>query len=190
MNPRETLNESIPVIASEAKQSRMSAESTISGSPRPYGPRDDGLLQRFLGLFAACVLLVLPAWAQAADTSAPAVSAAGSLLQVFIGLVAVLLLIAATAWVAKRFGVVRGGTSSVLQVIGSASVGARERVVVVEVGESWLVVGVAPGSVNALTTLPKGTLPSPVASPLGAPFAARLQQLIEQPPFGDKRRGK
>lgn len=146
-------------------------------------------------LIASCLPLGLPALAQAAD--APAVSAAGSLLQVFIGLVAVLLLIAATAWVAKRFGIARSGSSSLLQVISSASVGARERVVVVEVGESWLVVGVAPGSVNALMTLPKGTLqPPPSPSIPGAPFAARLQQLIEKSPyknkspFGDKHREK
>ncbi|ODU35969.1 MAG: flagellar biosynthetic protein FliO [Thiobacillus sp. SCN 63-374] len=136
--------------------------------------------------FVASIVSSLPVLAQAADavSPTPAVSAAGSLLQVFIGLVAVLLLIAATAWVAKRFGVTRGGASNVLQVISSASVGARERVVVVEVGESWLVVGVAPGSVNALTTLPKGTLPSPAAPGLPASFAAGLQNLIE------KRRGK
>ena len=135
---------------------------------------------RRMGLTAAWALLSLPAFAQTAVSHAPAVSAAGSLLQVFIGLVAVLLLIAGTAWVAKRFGVNRGGASSLVQVISSASVGARERVVVVEVGESWLVVGVAPGSVNALMTLPKGTVPSPTMSTIGAPFAARLQQLIEK----------
>jgi len=136
--------------------------------------------------FVASVASGLPILAQAADAvaPAPAVSAAGSLLQVFIGLVAVLLLIAATAWVAKRFGVTRGGASNVLQVISSASVGARERVVVVEVGESWLVVGVAPGSVNALMTLPRGEIQSTPASSLNTSFAAGLQQLIE------KRRGK
>ena len=133
-------------------------------------------------LIAPCMLLMAPALAHAVGTpaAAPAVSTAGSLLQVFIGLVAVLLLIAATAWVAKRFGVTRSGPSGLLQVVGSASVGARERVVVVEVGDSWLVVGVAPGSVNALMTLPKGEAPSPAASVIGAPFAARLQQLIEK----------
>jgi len=131
-------------------------------------------------------MLSLPILAHAADATAPApaVSAAGSLFQVFIGLVAVLLLIAATAWVAKRFGVTRGGTSNVMQVISSASVGARERVVVVEVGESWLVVGVAPGSVNALMTLPRGQIQPPAAPGLNASFAAGLQNLIE------KRRGK
>ena len=135
---------------------------------------------------AAGAMLGLPLLAHAADAvaPAPAVSAAGSLLQVFIGLVAVLLLIAATAWVAKRFGVTRSGAANVLQVVSSASVGARERVVVVEVGESWLVVGVAPGSVNALMTLPRGETPPASTSPLNASFAAGLQHLIE------KRRGK
>ncbi|MHB0975502.1 MAG: flagellar biosynthetic protein FliO [Thiobacillus sp.] len=131
---------------------------------------------------AAAMALGLPMLAHAADAAAPApaVSAAGSLLQVFIGLAAVLLLIAATAWVAKRFGVTRGGASHVLQVISSASVGARERVVVVEVGESWLVVGVAPGSVNALMTLPRGEIQAPPAPGLNASFAAGLQNLIEK----------
>lgn len=140
----------------------------------------------------AGMMLALPLLAHAAAAPAaapaPAISPAGSLLQVFVGLVAVLLLIAATAWVAKRFGVMRGGGSHLLQVVGSASVGARERVVVVEIGESWLVVGVAPGSVNALTTLPRGQVPLPAAP--GGSFAASLHTLLEKPPFGDKRRGK
>ncbi len=136
--------------------------------------------------FAVSVVVSLPLLAHAADAAAPvpAVSAAGSLLQVFIGLVAVLLLIAATAWVAKRFGVTRGGASHVLQVISSTSVGARERVVVVEVGESWLVVGVAPGSVNTLMTLPRGEIQPATTATLNTSFAAGLQKLIE------KRRGK
>jgi flagellar protein FliO/FliZ len=133
-----------------------------------------------IGLTAGWGLLSLPTLAQAAEAPAPAISAAGSLLQVFIGLVAVLLLIAATAWVAKRFGVARGGASNLVQVISSASVGTRERVVVVEVGESWLVVGVAPGSVNALMTLPRGEARPASAPGLNASFAASLQQLIQK----------
>lgn len=141
------------------------------------------------GFFAACTLLSLPALALTtgaplAAPEEPAISAAGSLLQVFIGLVAVLLLIAGTAWVAKRFGVTQGGASSLLHVVSSASVGTRERVVVVEVGDTWLVVGVAPGSVNALMTLPRGEIKSSATPGLNASFAARLNQMIE------KRRGK
>lgn len=132
---------------------------------------------------SAGVLLILPALASAAPAAAqaePAISASGSLLQVFIGLVAVLLLIAGTAWMAKRLGVAQVGASSVLRVVASTSVGTRERVVVVEVGESWLVVGVAQGSVNALMTVPKGEIQPVRASGLNASFAARLQQMIEK----------
>ena len=97
-----------------------------------------------------------------------------------MGWVAVLLLIAGTAWAAKRLGVTHGGSPGLLHVVGSASVGTRERVVMVEVGDSWLVVGVAPGSVNALMTLPKGELQSAATPSLNASFAARLQQMIEK----------
>lgn len=123
---------------------------------------------------------LLPALAGAADTAAPAASAAGGLLQVFIGLVAVLGLIAATAWMAKRFGVTRGGSSALLNVVGSVSVGARERVVVLEIGESWLVVGVGPGNVNSIATLPRGETPPAVQTALPTQFAARLQQMLDK----------
>jgi flagellar protein FliO/FliZ len=46
------------------------------------------------------------------------------------------------------------------------------------------VVGVAPGSVNALMTLPKGEVKAAGAPAVNASFAAGLQHLIE------KRRGK
>jgi flagellar protein FliO/FliZ len=173
-------------IASEARQSSALIKQAFLD--RHVAPLLATTLFRsplkFSGLTAASALLSLPILAHAAgipaDAPAPAVSTAGSLLQVFIGLVAVLLLIAATAWMAKRLGVTHGGTSSLLHVVSSASVGARERVVVVEVGESWLVVGVAPGSVNALMTLPKGEAPLSATSSLNASFAARLQQLVEK----------
>lgn len=128
----------------------------------------------------ASLSTALPAFACAAESQAPAASAAGSLLQVFVGLVAVLGLIAATAWLARRMGVARTGSSTLLNVVGSASVGARERVVVLEVGESWLVVGVGAGNVSALATLPKGEAPPPTAPLPLPPFAARLQQLLDK----------
>ncbi|MHB1188790.1 hypothetical protein [Thiobacillus sp.] len=42
----EALINSKVVIASEAKQSRISAKSMASGSPRHFVPRDDGINQR------------------------------------------------------------------------------------------------------------------------------------------------
>lgn len=129
--------------------------------------------------FASAAML-LPALAGAAESAEPAATTAGGLLQVFVGLVAVLGLIAATAWMAKRFGVARGGSSALLNVVASASVGTRERVVVLEIGESWLVVGVGPGNVNPIATLPRGETPPAAPAALPTQFAARLQQMLDK----------
>jgi flagellar protein FliO/FliZ len=39
--------------------------------------------------------------------------------------------------------------------VGALSLGGRERIMVVEVGDQWIVVGASPGRVNALATMPK-----------------------------------
>ena len=44
---REGLHKFKPVIASAAKQSIFSYQSSTYGSPRRYAPRDDGLMQTF-----------------------------------------------------------------------------------------------------------------------------------------------
>ena len=53
-------------------------------------------------------------------------------------------------------------------------VGARERVVLVEVEGTWLVLGVAQGRVSLLHSLPRGTLPEAAAPHLR--FAQLLQR--------------
>lgn len=123
-------------------------------------------------------LTLLPPPALAA-TSAPAVGA-GSLFQVIFGLVVVLGLILGIAWIGRRMGLTKIAGGNALSVVASTSVGTRERVVIVETGHTWLVVGVAPGSVNLLTTMPRAeSSPAPLAAP-SAGFAARLQSLIEK----------
>jgi flagellar protein FliO/FliZ len=43
-----------------------------------------------------------------------------------------------------------------LRVISQLSIGARERIVILEVQERWIVVGVTPGGMSRLGTFPKG----------------------------------
>ena len=125
---------------------------------------------------AAATLAAAPiALAQAEPTSA---TSAGSLLQATLGLALVLALIFAIAWIAKRVtpGALRGG-SLPLTIVASQAVGQRERVVVVEVADQWLVLGVAPGRVSALSTLPKGDIAAAPAAAT-APFAAALSRAL------------
>jgi len=128
---------------------------------------------------AAIVLggLTLPAIAQ--DPASPV--GAGSLLQVFIGLALVLALVLGTAWALRRMGRVPGLSNQAIKMIGAAAVGTRERVVLLEVSGTWILVGVAPGQIRSLATLPKSELaPAETPSPQPAPFAHLLKRFTEK----------
>jgi flagellar protein FliO/FliZ len=124
--------------------------------------------------------LALPlGWASsafAAEATAP--SAAGAMLQSFLALVLVLGVIAGAAWLLRRTQQLQGTLHpNVLKSISAIAVGPKERVVVVEVGETWLVVGVAPGQVRTLHTLPKQELPpSQQLAPRFADWLARARK--------------
>jgi flagellar biosynthetic protein FliO len=90
-----------------------------------------------------------------APVTMPAAPATGSLLQTLFALIVVLGVLGALAWFLKRYGPKAGGGSANLRVVGSLNLGGRERLLVVEVGSQWIVVGASPGRVNALATMPK-----------------------------------
>jgi|GEM_PF-311403 len=105
----------------------------------------------------AVIFYMLPAVASAAtSTSTTVISPSAGLIKMLLGLGLVLALIALIAWLAKRMLPALGGQQSVLRVVSSVSVGARERVVVLEVGDRWLVVGVAPGQVRPIANMEIG----------------------------------
>jgi flagellar protein FliO/FliZ len=131
-------------------------------------------------LIHTLVLLLCAASAHAAEPASPA--SAGSLFQVLLGLVVVLGCMAGAAWMLRRFGLAKSTSASAVKVVGGINVGTRERVLVVEVGDQWIVVGVAPGRVNALSTMPRQeavTLPES-ATPVAKNFSAWLKQTIEK----------
>lgn len=116
-------------------------------------------------------LLMLPAQLFAAQENATAtVKAASSLgsdtlstnpmsgsylLQMVIGLFVVLLCIVALAWFAKKMNRFQSLADGSLKVIGGLSMGSRERVVLLQVGEEQLLLGVSPGKINTLHVLEK-----------------------------------
>ena len=73
------------------------------------------------------------------------------------------------------------GGANVARVVGGVNVGNRERVLVVEVADQWIVVGVAPGRVNALSTMPKqDNAPTSQPLPEQKNFATWLKQTIDK----------
>lgn len=85
-------------------------------------------------------------------------ASSGSMLVTLSGaLVLVLMLILAIAWLVRRSGWVSPLTKgkNILTVRHSQSLGQRERVVVVEVDDRWLLLGVTPGTITFLTEMDK-----------------------------------
>lgn len=125
--------------------------------------------------------------AQTAQSAAPqsaATASAGSFFQVLMGLLVVLGLLAAIAWGLKRVNLSRITGAAPVKIVGGVSVGTRERVVVVEVAGQWIVVGVAPGQVNALSTMARPeNLPAadqPATAQPGDNFGAWLKQKLDK----------
>lgn len=78
-----------------------------------------------------------------------------SALQMLFGLGIVLLLIAGGAWLLKRLSDAQFGITSDIKVVSAVAVGPKERVVLVDIGETRVVLGVAPGHVNKLMEMPR-----------------------------------
>lgn len=121
----------------------------------------------------AIFMLVLPMLASAAEATRPAyvppppAVSSGSILQVIISLVLVLVAVVLVAWMLKRMNLAQQGGSGLLKVVGGVAIGQRERVVLVEIDDTWLVVGVGPGQIRTLHTLAK---PQDAVAPGGPAF--------------------
>jgi flagellar protein FliO/FliZ len=67
-----------------------------------------------------------------------------------------------------------------MRIVAGTAVGTRERVVVLEVAGTWLVLGVAPGRITALAEMPRGDLPAQSESTAAKDFAGRLKQIVDR----------
>jgi len=99
-------------------------------------------------LAPAGVLLLIPSWALAATTPP------GSMFTVLLSMALILGGFVAVAWFVRRY-LPGMGAQGAVKVVGTTAVGARERVVVVEIEGTWLLLGVGGGNVRLLHTLPK-----------------------------------
>jgi flagellar protein FliO/FliZ len=106
----------------------------------------------------------------------------GAVLQTLFGLVIVIGFVFACAWLARRLGFQGNKRGGLVKVVGGASLGNKERVAVVEIGDTWLVVGASPGGVTLLHTLPAGSVEveqlAPDAQTLQGGFSKRFRDAL------------
>jgi flagellar protein FliO/FliZ len=103
----------------------------------------------------------------------------GSLAQLTLSLIAIVALILAVSWALKRLKLAGPRGSGEIAVLDELSVGPRERIVLVRVGEAQVLVGIGAGGLVPLTPLAvpivlKGGTPAP-------PFAERLRDMMKRP---------
>ncbi|MBF0470758.1 MAG: flagellar biosynthetic protein FliO [Gammaproteobacteria bacterium] len=106
-----------------------------------------------------------------------------ALMEVTLMLLLVVALIFVLAWLFRRISVGGLGGNHPIRVLGGVSVGTRERVILIQVGDEQLLLGVAPGRINTLHQLrqPLSTTAggdSAAAEAEATSFAEKLQRMM------------
>jgi flagellar biosynthetic protein FliO len=118
----------------------------------------------------ACAAADAP-FAQPAASAAPGQGA--GMLRVTLALILVLAAVFATAWFVRRVRGIGGASGTGMEVLAQVPLGARERAVLIRVGERQILIGVAPGNVRTLhvletdasTSAPSAAPPEPALRP-------------------------
>ncbi len=111
-----------------------------------------------------------------ATVSQPSAVPGSPLLQVSGALFGIIAFILIIAWIAKRFGVAgKTAAGRGLKVSASTTLGPRERVVIVDVEDARLVLGVTASNINVLHKLP----PAPVTAEANAETPADFQSVMK-----------
>jgi flagellar protein FliO/FliZ len=140
------------------------------------------------------VLCSLPMLAMAADPAtvapvpapalAPSASAglgsgmAGQLGQTALGLLAVVGVILGLAWVLRRMQQVRPRGGQVIELLGARALGPRDRLVLVQVGQEQILLGLSPGRITPLHVLAHPVETPAPGEPVAPEFAQRLMELL------------
>lgn len=136
-------------------------------------------MKRLLGVLLALPFSVLAAEPVAAVAKPVASSGvAGQLTQLVLGLLLVLGLIFFLAWLLRRVQQAGpAGKGQVIELIGSRALGQRDRLVLVQVGNEQILLGLTPGTITALHVL-KEPVQVPSGEPATPEFAQRLMEIL------------
>ena len=129
----------------------------------------------------AATLFAGPVWAAVGTGTPPTLSTGSAFLQGLLGLLIVLAALMLFFWFMRRFAPGQSGAQGVVKVVGGVMLSTREKVVVVEIGDTWLLLGVGGGQVNTLHTLPRpeGASATPQPDPLTG-FSEKLKEVLRR----------
>ncbi len=101
----------------------------------------------------------------------------GQLFQLVLGLLLVVGLIFVLAWLMRRVQRAGPAGNQVIELIGSRALGPRDRLVLVQIGDEQVLLGVSPGSITALHVMNE-PVQVPVSQSTTPEFAKRLMEAL------------
>ena len=136
-----------------------------------------------LSLLLYCLPMMASQQALAVESVSPVLVSGFSwsyLSKLFMALISVLLFFVLFAWLMRRYqGVGRSQTEG-LSIVASVSLGTRERLVVVQAGETQVLLGITPSQINSLTVL---NSPLPTKSEtVKESFQSNLEKILHKQP--------
>lgn len=144
-------------------------------------------------LLAASTLAVAVDAVRPAYTPPPPAVSSGSIVQIIISLLLVLAAIVLVAFVLRRMNMGNQGAGNQLKVLSGIAIGQRERIVLVEIKDTWLVVGVGPGQIRTLHAMPKpeggeAEIATPNSQPAGnkSSFSSMLSSALDSVTSGKR----
>ena len=141
-----------------------------------------GLLTFPVSVLAAEPLAGATAATAATAAAAPIVGSGigGQLTQLVLGLLLVLGLIFALAWLLRRVQQTGSRQGQVIELISSRALGARDRLVLVQVGNEQILLGLTPGRITPLHVLKEPVQVPGATQPATPEFAKRLMEILGQ----------
>src|SRR5208282_210437 len=110
--------------------------------------------------------------------SASAASSAGGVLRVSVALLVVLAAVLATAWLARRVRGLTAAGNGGLEILSQLPLGARERAVLIRVGDRQLLLGIGSGGVRTLHVLDLPGARADGAAPSAVPARPSFRELL------------
>ncbi|MET3106541.1 flagellar protein FliO/FliZ [Oxalobacteraceae bacterium GrIS 2.11] len=126
----------------------------------------------FLVLLGCCTLV------HAADATDNPTS--GGLLHIILSLLLVVGLLVGASYLFKKFGINRVHGPFPVKVIGATSIGNNQRLVVIEVGDEWILLGVTPQNITTITKMPRQEAPPEAGNAAKPDFAKWMQGALEK----------
>lgn len=104
--------------------------------------------------------------------------AMANIMQMLLGLAFVIVLIFVLGWFYRRFGTPGASSNSDFRIVAGLSMGQRERVVMLQVGQHQILLGVGPGHVEKIHVFDEPVITESSSS--GGSFSESLAKVISQ----------